>query len=384
MKHISERERELPSSEIGRLLQIARENKDVISLGPGEPDFPAHPEVVAYTKKIANNVNKYSPPVGLHELREAVVKKAREENKIDAGLDNVVVTTGSQEGLLLSMMCALDSTEQLIIPDPGFMGYASCAELVDVTPVGLPLLQKNKFIPNPDDLKKLINEKTGGLVLNTPANPTGSVYSKKVLEEIADIAVEKEIYIFSDEAYEHIIYDKAKHVSIGSFNGMEDYVISLFSISKTYAMCGYRVGFCIGPEDIMKAMAKAHTFTSLAAPTISQVLAVKALSLPKSYTNEMVAEYKRRRNFIVKRLNELGLKTHMPDGAFYAFSDITDFESRSQKFAADLLSKAKVACLPGTEFGVHGEGFVRFSYATGYDRIEKAMDNVEKFLTGKK
>jgi len=380
MKHISERELELPFGVIDKLLEIAVEHKDIISLGPGEPDFPAPKPIVAYTKKIAHLVNHYSPPVGRHELREAIVKKVRKDNKIKADIGNVAITTGSMEGFVLAMMCAMDAGEQIILPNPGYMGYVPAAELVDVAPMPLQLKEENKFEPNPDDIEKLINNKTAALLINTPANPTGNVIRKSTLEEIADLAIEYDIYIFTDEAYEHIIYDDAKHVSIGSLNGMQDYVVSLFTFSKSYAMCGYRVGYIVGPKDLIKAISHAHTYTTLATPTISQMLAVKALQMPKVYTERMVKEYRRRRNMLVKRLNELGFATHMPQGAFYAFSNIQNFEKSSRKFAKDLLNKGKVAVVPGIEFGIYGEGFIRFSYATDYKLIEKAMDGIEKFL----
>ncbi|MCX6815288.1 MAG: aminotransferase class I/II-fold pyridoxal phosphate-dependent enzyme [Candidatus Aenigmarchaeota archaeon] len=380
MKHISEREEELPYGVIHKLLKIAVEDKSIISLGPGEPDFPAPPEIIEHTKKIADQVNHYSPPAGRHELKEALVKKVRKENKIKADFDMVLPTTGSQEGLMLAMMCTIDATEQIIIPNPGFFGYVSTAELVDAVPMPLQLKEENKFEPDPDDIKKVITGKTSAILLNTPANPTGNVISKKILEEIADIAIDKDLYVFSDEAYEHIIYDNAKHVSIGSLNGMHDYVVSLFTFSKSFAMCGYRIGYAVGPKDLIEAMAKSHTYTTIATPTISQFLALRALEMKRTYTNMMVKEYKRRRNMLVKRLNDMGFPTHMPQGAFYAFSNIQRFDKDSKRFAATLLEKAKVAVVPGIEFGIYGEGFIRVSFATKYELIEKALDRIEKFL----
>jgi aminotransferase len=380
MKHISERENELPDAMIGRLLEIAVEHKEIISLGPGEPDFPAPPEIVKETKRIAGIVNHYSPPPGRHELKEAIIKKLKKENKIKADFDSVVVTTGSQEGMLLALMCAMDATEQLLLPNPTFLGYLPCAELVDVVPMPVHLKEENRFEINPDDVKKLITKKTAALLVNSPANPTGNVMRKKTMEELADIAVDNDIYIFSDEAYEHIIYDKARHVSIGSLNGMKDYVATFFTFSKSYAMCGYRVAYCVGPKDLIGAMAKSKVYTTLSTPTISQMLAVKALTMPKTYTRHMVSEYKRRRNMIVKRLNDMGLRTIKPEGAFYTFSNIQHIEPDSRKFAKALIEKAKVAVVPGVEFGLYGEGFIRCSYATEYKRIEQAMDRIEAFL----
>ena len=378
MKHISERESELPPAIIGQLLEIAAEHKEIISLGPGEPDFPMSPDLVRYTRKIADQVNHYSPPIGRTALREALLKKLKKENKIDVEIDNVTVTTGSQEGMMLSMMCTMDAAEQLLVPNPGFMGYIPCAELVDVTPVPYPLTESNDFEIVPDDIRRLVTTKTAGLLINTPANPTGSVITKKTMEELADIIIEKDLYVISDEAYEHVIYD-TKHTSIASLNGMNDHAISLFTFSKSYAMCGFRLGYCVAPADVIKAIAKSHVYTTLTSPTISQMLAVKALTT-QAYTRKMVKEYRRRRDMIVKRLNMMGLSTRTPQGAFYAFANIQEFEKDSRKFAKAALEKAKVAVVPGSEFGSFGEGYIRCSYATKYSLIAKAMDRLEKFV----
>ena len=187
------------------------------------------------------------------------------------------------------------------------------------------------------------------------------------------------MYIFSDEAYEKIIYDK-KHVSIGSFNGMENYVATFQTFSKSYAMCGYRVGYCVAPKILADAMKKTHIYSTLCAPTISQMVATKALTIDTKYLNRMVKEYDRRRQYLVKRLNEIGLPTVTPYGAFYTFSNVKGIVDDSFKFAHDLLTKAKVAVMPGREFGVFGEGYIRCSYATDYKVIERAMIKLEKFV----
>lgn len=380
MKHVSEREAELPPAMIGQLLEIAVEKKGIISLGPGEPDFPAPKPIVDYTKKIAGKCNHYSPPGGRHELKEAIAKKLKKENKIRCTEDNIIVTTGSQEALMLGIAASLDVSEQVIIPSPSFLGYLPTAEIFTTQPVTVPLSESNGWEIDPDEIRKVADKKrTGALIINTPANPTGNVLSRKTIEEIADVAVEFDFYVFSDEAYEKIIYDK-KHVSIGSLNGMQDYAVTLQTFSKSYAMCGYRLGYACGPAEIIAAMAKMQPYSTISAPTISQLLGIRALKMGGRYTNQMVKEYRRRRDLIVKRLNETGLHTKKPDGAFYAFANIKKFDRSSTRFAKQLITKAKVAVMPGVEFGRFGEGYVRCSYATDYGLIEKAMDRVEKFL----
>lgn len=379
MHNVSERELQMPPAVIEKLLKYVSERKDIISLGPGEPDFPAPKPVVEHARKIAGMCNHYSPPGGRKDLKEALLKKLGKDNGIKCSEDNIVVTAGSQEALLLAIAATHDATEQLIVPEPGFLAYTPTAEMLDAVPVPLRLEAGEDFQINPDRLKKLITKKTQALMINTPSNPTGAVMPKKLLEEIADIAVERDIYIFSDEAYERIIYG-GKHVSPGSLNGMHDYVISFFTFSKTYAMCGYRLGYCAAPVDVADAVKKMHVYTSICAPTISQMLGVKALSLPRRHVDSMVKEYKRRRDYLVKRLNEMGLRTRMPQGAFYAFSNIQKYSKDSWRFAQRLLREQKVAVIPGTEFGPSGEGYIRCSFATKMPLIEKACDRMEKFL----
>jgi aminotransferase len=381
LKHLSDREQHLPHSDMSKLITIAAESKDIISLGPGEPDFQAPQPIVTETKRIAGRVNHYAPPGGYTELKEALVKKLKKTNRIDITKDNVVVTTGSQEALMLASMSTLDPKEQIMLPNPAYLAYLPLMKLLGAQSVPIQLKEENNFEPNPDDIKKAITKKTKALLINTPANPTGNVISKKVLEELADLAIDNDLYIFSDEAYEDIIYDNAKHVSIASLNGMKNHAVSFYTFSKSYAMCGYRVGYAVGPKELTQAMTKIHVDTTICAPAISQKLALKALTLNKQrYIQPMVKEYDRRRKLIVTRLNDMGLTTPTPKGAFYTFSNIKHITKDSRLFAQNLLKKAKVAVVPGSEFGTHGEGYIRCSYATKYELIKKAMDRLEKFV----
>ena len=384
---ISERSEELPVSTIGKLLKIAVESKDVISLGPGEPDFGTPKHIVrAAKKRLDEGYTHYSPPSGRKELKEQIVKKLKKENGISVGSEQVIVTTGSTEGILLTLMCTIDPGEGVIITDPGFLAYKPTVEVLNGTPISVPLYEKDGWQIDVDKMKEMIiPEKTNAMIINTPTNPTGTVYTKKVLEELADFAREYDILIISDEAYEKLVYGDAKHISIGSLNGMDDYVMTLHSCSKTYAMAGFRIGWASGPEKLVSLMTKLHIFTSLTAPTLSQLAAMDAMKGPQKCVADMRKEYDRRRKLIVKRLNEMGLTCKEPKGAFYAFPSIRDFGMNSLKISEWLLKEAKVAVVPGTEFGMHGEGYVRCSYATKYGLIEKAMDRMEKALRkGKK
>lgn len=381
MVNLSERERQLPSHVIEKLIEMSSEYPNILSLGPGEPNFPLPSPLVQELRKLANSVNHYSPAGGLKSLREAISKKANKENGIKCGPNNVVVTCGSQEAILLSAASLLDVGEEILIPDPGFMGFAPSFEMFNATVKPYRLFEELNYEPDPDEIRRSVNpRKTKAILINSPANPTGNVIRKKILEEIANIAVEFDLAILSDEAYEKILFDGSKHISIGSLNGMSNRVLTFQTFSKTYAMCGFRLGYVIAPENIANAIKKTHVTSTISAPTISQKLGIAALKLPSKYTDNMVKEYDRRRKVMVPRLNDMGISTPMPKGAFYAFGNISPFSRNSKKFALDLLNKKKVAVVPGVDFGQNGESHIRLSFASDMNVIENALDKLEEFV----
>lgn len=384
-KIISERELELPETEMGKLMKILVEERGIISLGPGEPDFTPAKHIIKFAKqKLDQGFTHYSPAEGRKELLEAIVKKLKKENKIDTCPENVIVTCGSNEAILLALICCIDPGEQVLVPDPDYVTYIPIVELLNGCPLSIQLKQENGFRLVPEEIEIKEPKRTRAIIIDNPANPTGVVYSKKILEKIADLAIENDLLILSDEAYEKFVYN-GKHISIGSLNGMQDYVLTLHSFSKTYGMAGFRVGYATGPEKVIAAMRKVHLYSTLCAPTISQLAALAALRGPQGWVKKNVSEYNRRRKFIVKRFNEIpGFSCIEPQGAFYVFPKI-DFslkgkKLKSREFCEFLIKNAKVACVSGTEFGRYGEGFVRFSYATAYDLIVKAMDRIEKVV----
>lgn len=379
---LAERIKVIGTTKIEESLRIIEQHPEIISLGAGEPDFPAPPNVIKSAEKfLERGYTHYSPLQGRHELREELVKKLKKDNKIDVSPEQIVVTCGSKEAILLSILALVNPREEVIIPDPGYIAYRPIVELIDGVAKSLPLMERDGFEVHPDILKEMITKKTKLIIVNTPSNPTGTVLSRKTLEEIADIAVEKNLMIMSDEAYEKLIYDNSKHVSIASLNGMEDRVITTQTFSKTYAMCGFRVGYAVANEKLIREMKEFKLCTTLSAPTFSQLAAVEALKNSSSYVKMMVKEYDRRRKMIVKRLNEIQkLSCLTPKGAFYAFPNIKNFKMSSGKFADFLLKKAKIAVVPGSEFGKYGEGYIRLSYATVYEKILKALDRIENSL----
>jgi len=380
-KHqISERYIHLPSSEFAKIMTIAAEDKSVISLGPGEPDFETPKHIIKYAKKkLSQGYTHYSSPSGRTGLKEAIMKKLKKQNKIKASSDEIIVTCGSQEALFLATLSLIDPGEKVLVPNPGFLAYIPMVETLSGVPISVPLKEEDGFEFNPDTVKKLIDKRTRILLINTPGNPTGRILKKKTLEELADIAIDNNLVIFSDEAYENFLYDNKKHISIGSLNGMKKHAVTFFSFSKTQAMAGWRLGYAVGPKDIIQPMVKMHIYTTVCAPTISQVAGHKALTSKKGYIEKMRNEYDRRRKLVMKRLEEIpNMECLKPEGAFYAFPNITGLKMSSVKTTDFFLKKAKVLTVPGTEFGKYGEGYIRMSYATSYKKIEEALNRIEK------
>ncbi|MBU5537431.1 MAG: pyridoxal phosphate-dependent aminotransferase [Candidatus Aenigmatarchaeota archaeon] len=380
---LADRIKVIGTSKIEESLRILEQHPEIVSLGAGEPDFPAPPNVIKSAEKfLERGYTHYSPLQGRHELREELVKKLKKDNKIDVTPEEIIITCGSKEAILLSVMTLVNPKEEVIIPDPGYIAYRPIVEMFNSVAKSLPLNEDDQFEVHPEILEKLITNKTKLLILNTPSNPTGGVLTRKVLEEIADIVVDKNLMVLCDEAYEKLIYDNAKHVSMASLNGMKDYVVTTQTFSKTYAMCGFRVGYAVANEKIIKEMKEFKICTTLAAPTFAQLAAVEALKNSADYVKKMVREYDRRRKMLIKRLNEIpNISCTKPKGAFYAFPNIKRIKMSSEKFSDFLLKKAKVVVIPGIEFGKYGEGYIRLSYATAYEKIAEALDRIEKVVS---
>lgn len=377
---VSERETALPYLTIGKLLTIAAEDKSVISLGPGEPDFETPPHIInAAQQALKDRETHYAPVGGRSDFKEAIIRKLKRDNRIVATPENIIVTTGSTEGILLSLLCSIDPGEGVLLPDPGFLAYRPTVELLNGMPLPVSLRYEDGFQLTTEHMEQaILPEKTNVLILNTPSNPTGTVLTRQTLEEIADFVTQHDLLVIADEAYEKLVYD-ATHLSIGSLNGMEDRVVTLHTFSKACAMAGFRVGYAAGPERLIAAMHKVHLLTTLSTPTISQIAAMEALTGSQAAVQKMVKEYDRRRKLIVRRLREMGrFECLEPQGAFYVFPKIPPVKKTALAFSEWLLREAKVMVVPGTEFGRRGEGFIRLSYATGADRIQTAMDRIEK------
>ncbi|USH00929.1 pyridoxal phosphate-dependent aminotransferase [Thermococcus argininiproducens] len=375
-------------SEIRKLFDLAQGIEGVISLGIGEPDFDTPAHIKEYAKEaLDKGLTHYSPNSGILELREAVAEKLKKHNKINVDpKTQIMITVGTNQQILMGLSTFLKDNEEVLIPSPMFVSYAPAVILAGGKPIEVPTYEENEFRLSVDELKKYITPRTRALIINSPNNPTGAVLTKKDLKEIADFAVEHDLIILSDEVYEYFVYDGVKNYSIASLNGMFERTITMNGFSKTFAMTGWRLGFVAAPEWIIEKMIRFQMYNATCPVTFIQYAAAKALRDERSWEaiEEMRREYERRRNLVWKRLNEMGLPTVKPKGAFYIFPRIKDTGLSSKEFSELMTKEAKVVLVPGTAFGQAGEGYIRISYATAYEKLEEAMDRIEKVLKDKK
>jgi len=338
----------------------------------------------AMVRALKENQTHYAAAGSVPGLNEAIAAKLKKENGIDVDPTfGIVVGSGSSAVLQAIFGAICEPGEEIILMDPTYLMYISLVRSMHIKPNFIAVHEENNFAPSTEDLEKAYTNKTKAVLINSPCNPTGGVFTKHQLEEIAQFAIDKNIIIITDEIYENIIYDDAKHYSIASFDAdIAARTITVNGFSKAYAMTGLRVGYAAGPTELMKQVFKYNYFGHICACVPSMYAALEGLknAKTKKYIADQVTEYDRRRKFIVKRLNEIGLETKTPRGAFYTFSRCDGFNKNSYNFANDVLDKSHVVIIPGSAFGPHGEGFVRFSYATKYEQIEEAMDRIEKLL----
>lgn len=380
---ISRRANLVPWSGVRRMFNLALKYEDVINLSVGEPDFDTPKYIIeAAIDAMKEGYTHYTPNAGLKEFREAVAQKVKRENKIDANPETeVMATVGAMGGLSLAILTVVDPGDDVLIPDPGFPSYRAQVVLAGGRPVPYKLLEENDFLIDADEIKKLITEKTKAIIINTPSNPTGTVLNEKSLKAISEIAIENDLVVISDEAYEAIIYDGLKHISIASLPDMKEHTISIFTLSKTYAMTGWRIGFAVADENIISQMTKLQEHISAHPSSISQKAAVAALRGGNDCIKKMIAEYNERRELLLEGLLEIpGFKCKKPQGAFYVFPNIKSFGISSEEFSMQLLEKAKVVVVPGTAFGEHGEGYVRISYATSKEKLINALSRIKSML----
>ncbi|RLF91110.1 pyridoxal phosphate-dependent aminotransferase [Thermococci archaeon] len=370
-------------SKIRELFERASKMKGVISLGIGEPDFDTPVNIKEAAKRAMDEGwTHYTPNAGIQELREAIVEYYKRFYDVDIEVDNVIVTAGAYEATYIAFETLLEQGDEVIIPDPAFVSYAEDAKLAEAKPIRIPLREENDFMVDPDELLELITKRTRMIVINYPNNPTGAVLKKEVVKAIADIAQDYNIYILSDEPYEHFLYDGAKHYPMIKF--APENTILVNSFSKTFAMTGWRLGFAIAPSQIIRDMVKLHAYVIGNVTSFVQIAGVEALRSEESWkaVEEMRKEYAERRKIVLDRLKKMPyIKVREPKGAFYIFPNISETEMSSEEFSEWLLERARVVVIPGTAFGKNGEGYVRISYATSREKLIEAMDRIEKALS---
>jgi aspartate aminotransferase len=356
--------------------QLQEEGKDVLNFSLGEPDFKTPDHICEAAKKALDlGYTHYTSSAGIVELREEIAKKIREENKVEVNAEEVIVTTGGKQAIYEVMMSVLDEGDEVIVLDPAWVTFEAAVKLAGGIPKWVKRVEKGvKY----ESLESAVSERTKMLILNSPNNPVGYVLGESELKEIADFAREHNLLVLSDEIYEKIIYGR-RHVSIASLDGMQERTIIINGFSKTYAMTGWRIGYAIAPAAIIKGMVKIQQHSVTCAPSISQFAALAALINSQECVEEMVAEFKRRRGVIVKRLNDVGLRCLNPEGSFYAFVN-TSNHGNDLEFTERLLKEVYIIVTPGSAFGPAGKDYVRFSFATSMENIVEGMERIEEML----
>lgn len=378
---LSDKVVEIQPSGIRKFFDIVSEMKDAISLGVGEPDFdtPWHIRDEGIYS-LERGKTFYTSNAGLIELRKEIAAylKRRVNVEYDPKTE-MLITVGGSEAIDLALRAMINPGDEVLIPQPSYVSYLPCAILADAVPVIINLKEENEFRLTKEELLAHITPKTKILVLPFPNNPTGAIMERKDLEEIAQVVIEHDLFVISDEIYSELTY-KEGHVSIAAIPGMKERTILINGFSKAYAMTGWRLGYACAPHIIMEQMVKIHQFAIMCAPTNSQYAAVDALKNGDEDVKVMREAYNQRRRYLMHRFKEMGLQCFEPYGAFYVFPSIKEFGMTSEEFATRFLEEEKVAVVPGTAFGDCGEGFLRISYAYSLDNLKVALGRLERFI----
>ena len=387
MVQVSKIAREIKGSTIRKMFNMASSMTDTVSFALGEPDFTTSKNIIdAACKALQEGITHYTPNAGILPLRQAIAKKLKNKNNVEIDPETeVMITAGGMEALMLVMMVALDPGDEIILTDPFWTNHPSQVLMTGAIPRFVKVYEEDGFAYNPDNVRKAINSKTKAILINSPANPTGGVAGREVLEEIAKMAIEHDLIVITDEVYQHLIYDGAEFVSIASLPGMKERTVIIDSFSKAYAMTGWRIGYAAGCREILQNMIKLHENVVSCITTSSQYGAIEALEGPQDYLGYMLEKYAARRNLIVEGINSIEkLSCIKPKGAFYAFPNITGTGMKSEEFAVELLKKTGVVVVPGSGFGEAGEGFIRISYATSEENIKEGLRRIKAFVQGLK
>lgn len=382
-RFINQKVQSIQPSGIRKFFDIANEIEDVISLGVGEPDFdtPWHVrEEGIYTLQKGRTF--YTANRGLMELRTEISNYIARNHAVQYNpATQVLVTIGGSEAIDLALRACLEPGDEVIYHEPCYVSYLPCITLADGVPVPIPLKEANDFRLTAEELEAAITPKSKALILSFPNNPTGAVMTKEDLEAIAEVIVRHDLLVITDEIYSELSYTGKKHYSLIDLPSMVERTIYINGFSKAYAMTGWRLGYCCGPEEILAQMVKIHQFAIMAAPTMSQYAGTMALKNGASDVEMMRDSYNQRRRYLMAELERLGIPCFEPFGAFYIFPNISQFGLSSEEFATRLIREHKVAVVPGSAFGQSGEGFVRVSYAYSIEELKQAFERIERFIT---
>ncbi len=361
--------------------KMVKEGIDVASFAAGEPDFdtPEHIKTAAI-KAISDGFTKYTPSSGMPELRDAIASKFKKDNSLDYLPSQIVVSNGAKHSLYNTFQTICDSGDEVLIPAPYWLSYPAMVLMADAKPVIVETSSVNDFKVTEKDILSKITRRTKCIILNSPSNPTGSVYDRSELQVIAKIAVERDIMVVSDEIYEKLIYDNKKHVSIASLGkDMYDRTVTINGVSKSYSMTGWRIGYAAGPKEIMTAMGNLQSHATSNASSISQKATIEAMTSDQRFITEMKSEYEKRRDYMMSRVSAFKNVSYVrPEGAFYLFCDISKTGKDSVALASELLTDAHVAVIPGEPFGASDH--IRLSFATNMETIKKGMDRMEEYF----
>ncbi|MCZ7572216.1 MAG: pyridoxal phosphate-dependent aminotransferase [Ardenticatenaceae bacterium] len=380
---ISDRARRVTAGERGQLLDMAAGVKDLIPLARGDPDLATPVHIVDAAKRaLDEGQTHYTHWAGTLELRRAITDKLRRDNNIEVDPETeVLVTSGAQEAVYLSCLGLLDSGDEILVPDPHYMTYDTAIALAGARAVFVPTSEADDFEVRADQLERFITERTKAILLVSPNNPTGGIVHPDTVREIAALAKKHDLMVISDEIYEKIVFDSPQLLSIASLPGMRGRTVTINGFSKSYSMTGWRVGYLAAPASFIRALeAPKHTI-SICASAVSQAAALAALTGPQECVADAVATYAKRRDGLMKGLDEIGLTYSRPWGTFYIFANVRSTGLSSLGFAVHVLETAGVLVLPGTAFGPGGEGFVRFSLVRPIDQIEEAIKRMRVALT---
>ncbi|MBM7662531.1 aminotransferase [Bacillus mesophilus] len=372
---------DMKPSGIRRFFELASTMEGVISLGVGEPDFVTSWSVrEACILSLEQGHTSYTANAGLIELRREISTYLQDSFLVSYSPDSeIMVTVGASQALDLALRAVINPGDEIIIVEPTFVSYGPLVTLAGGVPVTIQTTYENGFKLKPEQIEEVISDRTKAILICSPSNPTGSVLTKAELVEISEVVKRYNLLVISDEIYAELSYDEA-YTSFASIEEMYERTILVSGFSKGFAMTGWRLGYVAAPKEILQAMLKIHQYTMMCAPTMAQHAAIEALKGGKQDVQNMKKSYRQRRNYIVHSLNEIGLPCHMPGGAFYAFPSIQSTGLTSEEFAEQLLMAEKVAVVPGSVFGVSGEGYIRCSYAASMESLQEVIKRMRRFM----